>query len=196
MPIQGGVPPYFTYTPRYQKLSTGKKIFCKKFSKTGRLLCMQYKTSRKEALAAGDIRYLGGPCKYGHKGLRYTRNHTCLECNRKYTEQHQRKIPERRRELRKAYRKRYPEKIKASHARHRAEKLKRLPKWITKEDIRVMKEFYAEATRKTLATGVKYQVDHIIPLKGEIVSGLHVPSNLQIITATENMQKYNVYVSK
>ena len=59
---------------------------------------MQYKTSRKEALAAGDIRYLGGPCKYGHKGLRYTRNHTCAECNRKYTEQHQRKTPERGRE--------------------------------------------------------------------------------------------------
>jgi hypothetical protein len=158
---------------------------------------MQYKTSRKEALAAGDIRYLGGPCKYGHKGLRYTRNHTCAECNRKYTKQHQRKTPERRRELQKAYRKRYPEKIKASHAKHRAEKLKRVPKWLTKEDIKAIKEFYAEATRKTLATGVKYQVDHIIPLKGEHISGLHVPSNLQIITATEKLcKKHNVYICK
>jgi hypothetical protein len=125
-----------------------------------------------------------------------TRNHTCAECNRKYTEQHQRKTPERRRELQKAYRKRYPEKIKASHAKHRAEKLKRVPKWLTKEDIKAIKEFYAEATRKTLATGVNYQVDHIIPLKGKHISGLHVPSNLQIITATENMQKYNVYICK
>jgi hypothetical protein len=59
--------------PRHFTNTKIKKIFRKKFSKTGRLLCMQYKTSRKEALAAGDIRYLGGPCKYGHKGLRYTR---------------------------------------------------------------------------------------------------------------------------
>ena len=194
MPIQGGVPPYFTYTPRYQKLSTGKKIFCKKFSKTGRLLCMQYKTSRKEALAAGDIRYLGGPCKYGHKGLRCTRNYTCVECNRVHTKQHQQKIPERRRELRKAYRKRYPEKIKASHARHRAYKINRIPKWITPKDIKAMKKLYAQATRKTLATGVKYHVDHIIPLRGKLVSGLHVPSNLQVISAKENLVKNNTYI--
>ena len=157
---------------------------------------MQYKTSRKEALAAGDIRYIGGPCKHGHVGLRYTRNHGCIKCHRITSATHIKNNPEKRRELRKAYRKRYPEKIKASHARHRAEKLKRVPKWLTKEDIKAIKEFYAEATRKTLATGVKYQVDHIIPLKGKHISGLHVPSNLQIITATENMQKYNVYVSK
>jgi hypothetical protein len=70
----------------------------------------------------------------------------------------------------------------------------RIPKWITPKDIKVMKKLYAQATRKTLATGVKYHVDHIIPLRGKLVSGLHVPSNLQVISAKENLVKNNTYI--
>ena len=81
----------------------------------------------------------------------------------------------------------------AVNAKRRAAKLNRTPGWLTEEDLGKIKEFYKEAQKRKEETGEAWHVDHIIPLQGENISGLHVPDNLQVIRATENKSKYNRY---
>ena len=56
-----------------------------------------------------------------------------------------------------------------------------------------MNAIYKECKRISEETGILHHVDHIIPLNGRIVSGLHVETNLQIITAHENLSKHNSF---
>jgi hypothetical protein len=62
------------------------------------------------------------------------------------------------------------------------------PRWVTSEDADIMRSIYKLATIYT-AAGYKAEVDHIIPLHGRRVSGLHVPSNLACVSAAENLKK-------
>lgn len=72
----------------------------------------------------------------------------------------------------------------------RAEKLQRTPSWADDEAIRAI---YAEAQRLSATTGVPHVVDHEYPLRGKLVSGLHVHQNLRVITAVENSRKRNKF---
>lgn len=67
------------------------------------------------------------------------------------------------------------------------------PPWADLDRIRW---FYTNAKAFTRATGVLYTVDHVIPLKGEFVCGLHVHNNLQIILHEENVKKGNSFVDQ
>jgi len=69
-----------------------------------------------------------------------------------------------------------------------ASKRRATPKWANRER---MVEFYKEAERLTAETGVPHNVDHIYPLQGKIVCGLHCEANLNVITQFENIQKLN-----
>jgi len=71
----------------------------------------------------------------------------------------------------------------AIQAKRKAAKLPRTPIWC---DLEAIKQVYA-----TCPEG--YHVDHIIPLQGELVSGLHIASNLQHMTAKDNSEKHNRY---
>lgn len=78
--------------------------------------------------------------------------------------------------------------VNAIGARRNAAKLKATPSWANEGAIRAI---YAEAARLTQETGVRYEVDHIYPLQGKTVCGLHCEANLQIITKTANIRKGN-----
>lgn len=96
-------------------------------------------------------------------------------------------------EREKQYRQENSDKRNALNAKRRALKLKATPKWLTKEEFLEIESFYTEARNLKLITGITYHVDHIVPLLNKDVCGLHVPWNLQVITATENFCKSNKF---
>jgi len=69
----------------------------------------------------------------------------------------------------------------------------RIPKWLTKDDHWMIKEAYHLAALRTKMLGFPWEVDHIIPLQGDRVSGLHVPENIQVIPRALNRAKWNTY---
>ncbi len=95
------------------------------------------------------------------------------------------------RQQRRKHAKTYPERSTAQTRKRQAAQLQRTPAWLTDANFKAMLVFYEEAKSLTEQTGVKYEVDHIVPLLGENVCGLHVPWNLQILTQSENRSKGN-----
>lgn len=73
-------------------------------------------------------------------------------------------------------------------ARRRVVKMQRTPPWADQKQILAV---YRRAKRITDATGVQHHVDHIYPLQGKLVSGLHVENNLQVIPWRDNILKRN-----
>lgn len=83
------------------------------------------------------------------------------------------------------------ERANAKTALRRAMRKQATPTWLTDADRSQMLEFYVQAQERSKATGIKHEVDHIVPLKHDLVCGLHVPWNLQILTAAQNRAKRN-----
>lgn len=86
------------------------------------------------------------------------------------------------------WKKRNPGKANSYVVAYKASKINRTPKWVNLTELSV---FYKEAKELTIKSGVKHDVDHIIPLRGKTVSGLHVPWNLRIIPSRDNRKKTN-----
>ena len=82
------------------------------------------------------------------------------------------------------------EKVCAAVAKREADKKLRTPIWADKQAIEAV---YEESRRLQETTGVKHEVDHIIPLNSKLVSGLHVQGNLRAIPAKDNLLKRNFF---
>lgn len=129
-----------------------------------------------------------------------SRRKVCKECvkiyQNKYNALNKDKIQERRDSIDERIRQKNYYRMNAAEFKERAmarhaSLLQRTPKWLTPEQLLEIKNIYIEATEMTEQLHQEYEVDHMIPLQGENVSGLHVPWNLRIITRRENRSKKN-----
>ena len=84
-----------------------------------------------------------------------------------------------------------PAKANARNARRRAAKLNATPKWLTRDHWKQIERYYFVAKWIESILCEPIEVDHVIPLQGENVAGLHVPWNLQLLTEEENCRKKN-----
>ncbi len=92
-------------------------------------------------------------------------------------------------EARRAWREANNHKERAYVRKRQASKLQRTPSWLSPDDYWLMEEAYELAVKRTKLFGFQWDVDHIYPLQGRTVSGLHVPLNLQVIPGVLNSSK-------
>jgi hypothetical protein len=164
---------------------------------------------RQAAMDAKEKHYFTGkPCVHGHISNRSVTTRICMECDRlgkkllretkteevrarkrqSYADHRQKALDQKR-----TYRQNNKGKIIALATQRKQRVRQRTPKWLVKDDFWLIKETYELAALRTKMFGVSWHVDHVIPLQGKTVTGLHVPTNLQVILGKENISKKNKY---
>ena len=93
-----------------------------------------------------------------------------------------------------AYKERNPELYRELVNARRRRFRQATPTWLTPEQKMEIRLKYRLAIEMSRRMGAQYVVDHVIPLQGETVCGLHVPWNMEVITQEENLQKSNKLV--
>jgi hypothetical protein len=164
---------------------------------------------RKEAIGLGLSHYdTGRPCKHGHFAQRRVNDRVCMACDRvskkkdavENTEHHRAKkqasyyrTREHHLAQKRVYRQQNKGRINALATARKQYVKQRTPKWADKTGAWLLKEAYQLAEIRTKMTGIAWHVDHIIPLQGKNVSGLHIIDNVQVILGIDNIRKKNHY---
>lgn len=167
--------------------------------------------------------FTGKPCKHGHLSERRTQSRDCIECKSligkesyaksakvyktkaraQYKKHREKRLLEAKayyqKDLgyqklkRKEWQKKNLHKCRSYNVARKLAKEKRTPPWLTLEDFAVIEGLYLKARLFSKYCGEPYEVDYFYPLRGLKVSGLHVPSNLKVISKKENNKKGNSY---
>jgi hypothetical protein len=192
---------YFTGKPckhghvseRYVSTHFCKKCMDKRYEDNSELVKERVRLNYQ----ANQDKYLAKKREYFHKNKevlaeknreRYQNNkERVAERSKEYRSKNKDKI----KEMKRKYASENLELINHYSAKRRAAKRQAVPKWLTDEDKANIKAVYTMALRISGCLGVKHHVDHIVPLRGENVCGLHVPWNLAAIPAKLNMSKRN-----
>jgi hypothetical protein len=166
--------------------------------------------SRQEAQAQALKHYWTGvPCTYGHTAHRRVNDRVCTECDKiaktiRRASAANEQVKSTRREsyqkhkeaallAKKIYRTENKGKINALCAARKTAIKQRTPQWLNAFDLLKIRCMYQLASMYTRENNESWHVDHIIPLQGALVSGLHVPNNLRVIRGLDNIKKKNRY---
>jgi hypothetical protein len=172
--------------------------------------------ARKAAMNAGLVHYFTAKsCRNGHTTMRFVACGTCLACAREkslrrhhadpdaaaarakrfhernpdYSEKNRNRINA----VSRAYRERNKERYAMHRANQRAAMKSATPGWFGEFDEFVISEAFKLAKAREIITGSKWEVDHIIPVSGKNVCGLHVGGNIQVIPRGQNRRKSNKF---
>ncbi len=171
--------------------------------------------SRKDAKYLNLTRYYTGqPCKRGHIAQRLVSNYVCVECdkerNKKYTDNRKeylkhyykdniiqilnyRKVyyyknKDKIKQYQKLWREENPDRCALKSIEYLNRKSLARPAWYEKD---LIKQLYHKRDELSELWGIELHVDHIVPLQGENVCGLHCWDNLQLLEASINLSKGN-----
>ena len=165
----------------------GRKPRCKSCRKEETSIrYKKHKTKLKEARKEWVYKNRDKLNKYRREYYKKNKESMLQACS-EYRDRNREKI----RAYSKRVRKEFPEKRNYYTSLRRARIKEALPAWLTKEQKQWIAWHYKQAKMIENLTGVKCHVDHIHPIKGKTLCGLHVPWNLQVIPATENRKKNN-----
>lgn len=146
----------------------------------------RYLDKRKEYLARSKKQRLENPERVKEYKRKWRKSEKGLQQSRDWTkgnlEKHKKSVLK--------YKKNNPGLILANTRKRQCAKLQRTPYW---SDQKAIEQIYITAARITKETGILHHVDHVLPLQGKLVSGLHTVENLKIILATDNLKKSNTF---
>lgn len=173
-----------------EKVREQQREYCAANAEKQRAKTRAWKLANTERAKANDKRLRSeNATRYAEKNRAWRQENAdrIRERKREYAEKNRQAIRARNR----AYRQANKGRVLADLALRKARKRQATPTWLTAAHRAEMSALYSAAVARSEQTGTPHHVDHIVPISSPLVCGLHVPWNLQILTAAENLAKGN-----